>query len=93
MENQSAGGALMSEKDARIVWLKDFRVRIDALIEEMRIAKGSAEETLSFRALQQAKHWLGEALREVGAQTPYPNSMDPSNTKVDPTADTSAPVS
>lgn len=78
----------MTEGMDRIVWLKDFRVRVDALIEEMRIAKGNAEETLAFRALQQAKHWCGESLREVGAQNPYPNSMNATNTIVDPTADT-----
>ena len=73
--------------EAKIIQLKDQRVRIDALVQELKKTKSSAEETLSYRFLQQAKHYLGEALSEIGAQNPYPNSMNPSNTIVDPTAD------
>lgn len=32
--------------------------------------KGGPEITLSFRALQQARHWLGEALGEMGKELP-----------------------
>lgn len=75
----------MSEE--KIIEVKKYRVEIDSLIQRVGATKSNAEETLAFRALQQAKHWLGESLSILGAQYPYPNSKDPSNTIVDPTAD------
>lgn len=56
--------------------IKSLRKEIDAIKNEVkkladtRPAKGGAELTLSFRALQQAKHWLGEALGELGNELP-----------------------
>lgn len=47
----------------------------------------SEERILAFRAMQQARHWLGEDLAILGAQHPYPNGSDCSNTIVDPAAD------
>lgn len=52
--------------------IKALRVEIDATkqkvkrLAEARPEKGGAELTLSFRALQTAKHWLGEVLGEMG---------------------------
>lgn len=56
--------------------IKALRVEIDAVKQKVkamadrRPPKGGAELTLSFRALQQAKHWLGEALGELGVELP-----------------------
>lgn len=56
--------------------IKALRVEIDAVKQKVkamadrRPPKGGAELTLSFRALQQAKHWLGEALGELGEELP-----------------------
>lgn len=72
----------------KIALIKNQRVAIDSLIQAIKVTKESPEETLAWRALQQAKHWLGEALAELGNSNPYPNSMNPSNAIVDPTADT-----
>lgn len=57
-------------------WLHQTRREIDVLIQKVRTAserrapKGGAEITLSFRALQQAKMWLGQALGEMGSVLP-----------------------
>jgi hypothetical protein len=57
-------------------WLHETRKEIDVLIQkvkkaaESRPAKGGAEITLSYRALQQGKMWLGQALGELGSELP-----------------------
>lgn len=67
---------------------KYLRTELDGLIKDLRLQPHkSAERTLAFRALQQARHWLGEDLAILGAQHPYPNGNNPANTIVDPPAD------
>jgi hypothetical protein len=46
-----------------------------------------AQHTLSIRDLESCIMRQGMALKNIGNENPYPNSYDPSNTKVDPTAD------
>ncbi|HVI72400.1 MAG TPA: hypothetical protein VM656_13055 [Pyrinomonadaceae bacterium] len=72
-----------------ITFDKETRLALDKLIVALR-ARGyrSPERTLAFRAMQQARHWLGEDLAILGAQHPYPNGNNPANTIVDPPADT-----
>lgn len=67
---------------------KNLRVRLaDLIVELQKQSFRSAERTLAFRALQTARHWLGEDLAILGAQHPYPNGNNPANTIVDPPAD------
>lgn len=57
-------------------WLHEERKRIDARIREVKAVidqkpeKGIVELTLSFRALQMAKMWLGQVLGEVAGPLP-----------------------
>jgi hypothetical protein len=46
-----------------------------------------AQHTLSIRDLESCIMRQGMALKYIGAPNPYPNSKDPSNTIVEPTAD------
>lgn len=46
-----------------------------------------AQHVLSIRDLESAIMRQGMALKYVGTPNPYPNSTDPSNTVVEPTAD------
>ena len=46
-----------------------------------------AQHTLSIRDLESAIMRQGMALKYIGNPNPYPNSKDPSNTVVEPTAD------
>ena len=46
-----------------------------------------AQHTLSIRDLESAIMRQGMALKYIGTPNPYPNSKDPSNTEVEPTAD------
>lgn len=57
------------------------------------VVRGSRERSLAVTKLQEAVMWLGMDLKAINDETPgavenpYPNSKDPSNTKIDPTAD------
>ena len=46
-----------------------------------------AQHTLSIRDLESCIMRQGMALKYIGNPNPYPNSKDPSNTTVEPTAD------
>ena len=46
-----------------------------------------AQHTLSIRDLESCIMRQGMALKYIGTPNPYPNSKDPSNTIVEPTAD------
>lgn len=46
-----------------------------------------AQHSLSIRDLESCVMRQGMALKYIGTPSPYPNSKDPSNTVVDPTAD------
>ncbi len=56
-------------------------------------ARRSRERSLAITKLQEAVMWLGMDLKAINdespgeAMNPYPNSKDPSNTTIDPTAD------
>lgn len=53
----------------------------------------SRERSLTITKLQEAVMWLGMDLKAINEETPgacenpYPNSKDPSNTLIEPTAD------
>lgn len=55
--------------------------------------RSSRERSLAITKLQEAVMWLGMDLKAINDENPgtqdnpYPNSKDPSNTKIDPTAD------
>ncbi len=54
--------------------------------------RSSRERSIVVTKLQEAVMWLGMDLKSIndesgGAENPYPNSKDPSNTVIDKTAD------
>ena len=51
------------------------------------VGEAIAQHTLSIRDLESAIMRQGMALKYIGTPNPYPNSKDPSNTVVEPTAD------
>ena len=89
-------------KEQAIVAAKTFRKDADELLQRMKTHKKClvfeagevleageviAQHTLSIRDLESAIMRQGMALKYIGAPNPYPNSKDPSNTVVEPTAD------
>jgi len=81
------------EINEQIAKVKELRRDTDVIIQRVKELPGSAERTLAFRKLQEGVMWLGMDLKRIGEENsglvanPYPNSKDPSNTKIDPTAD------
>lgn len=72
---------------------KRLRRDIDGQIQILKQLAPSRERALSITKLQEAVMWLGMDLKRLNesspgvAENPYPNSKDPSNTKIEPTAD------
>lgn len=65
----------------------------DALIQRVKALPPSRERSLTITKLQEAVMWLGMDLKRineldpVACPNPYPESKNPENTKIEPTAD------
>lgn len=90
------------DTDHHIASTKQFRQDLDGVLQRLKLesnftnpaqglptgpTRGSRERSLAITKLQEAIMWLGMDLKELGTPTPYPNSYNPENTVVDPTAD------
>jgi hypothetical protein len=79
--------------DQEIIEDKALRRDTDAIIQRVKALPPSRERSLTTTKLQEAVMWLGMDLKRINEATPgavenpYPNSKDPSNTKIEPTAD------
>ena len=73
--------------DWDVVADKQARVKIDEQIQAVKSLPQSRERSLAITKLQEAVMWLGMDLKRLNEPNPYPNSKDPSNTKIEPTAD------
>jgi hypothetical protein len=74
-------------RDTEIITNKELRRDIDAQIQKVKDLPTSRERSLAITKLQEAVMWLGMDLKRLNETNPYPNSKDPSNTKIEPTAD------
>lgn len=81
------------EIEQEIVADKELRRDIDAIIQKAKGLPPTRERSLTVTKLQEAVMWLGMDLKRINeidpaaAPNPYPNSKDPSNLKIEPTAD------
>jgi len=78
--------------EEEIVVNKQLRRELDQQIQCVKSLPSSRERSICITKLQEAVMWLGMDLKRIGELTgvnsnPYPNSKDPSNTKIEPTAD------
>lgn len=85
-----------NDNETNIIATKTLRRDIDEQIQNLRkgqLERNSRERSLALTKLQEAVMWLGMDLKAMNEEqpgtipNPYPNSKDPSNAKVDPTAD------
>ncbi len=74
-------------RDYEVIANKQARVAIDKQIQDVKALPPSRERSISITKLQEAVMWLGMDLKRLNEPNPYPNSKDPSNTKIEPTAD------
>lgn len=70
-----------------VVANKVLRQNIDQSIQEVKALPSSRERSICITKLQEAVMWLGMDLKRLNEPNPYPNSKDPSNTIIEPTAD------
>jgi hypothetical protein len=73
--------------DALIVSDKELRRDLDAQLQKLKSLPSSREHSLAITKLQECIMWLGMNLKQLNDTRPYPSSYDPTNTKVEPTAD------
>lgn len=76
-----------AQHDWEVIQNKTARVQIDDQIQKVKSLPSSRERSLAITKLQEAVMWLGMDLKRLNEPNPYPNSKDPSNTKIEPTAD------
>lgn len=76
-----------------IVRVKALRRETDAIIQSTKELPPSRERALAITKFQEGVMWLGMDLKRIGEEnpgylsSPYPNSKNPENTKIEPTAD------
>jgi len=74
--------------DNHIIESKQFRQDLDGVLQRIKASRRtSRERSICVTKLQEAIMWLGMDLKDLAAPNPYPNSYNPSNTIVEPTAD------
>lgn len=86
-ENQRAVSSAELQHDREVVANKQFRKDIDEIIQKVKELPASRERSLTITKLQEGVMWLGMDLKRLNEPNHYPNSKDPSNTKIEPTAD------
>lgn len=77
-----------------IVEAKQLRVELDGVLQKLKtyqdtVGRGPAGRhvAISVTATEDAIMRLGMTLKELGTDNPYPNSYNPTNATVEPTAD------
>jgi len=67
--------------------IKKYRVELDKAFSVMGLMTGSREISIAITSAQNSKMWLGQVLKRLNEENPYPDSKNASNTKIAPTAD------
>lgn len=79
---------MTTQTESDIIETKTFRKDLDGILQKLKASsRKSRERSLTDTKLTEAIMWLGMDLKALDAPNPYPNSKDPSNTKIEPTAD------
>ncbi len=66
---------------------KQLRVDLDSLLQNLKQLQPSRERALAITKVQEAIMWLGMDLKRLNEPNPYPDSYDPTNDRIAPTAD------
>lgn len=73
--------------ETEVIANKTLRRDIDEIIQRVKALPQSHERSLTITKLQEGVMWLGMDLKRLNEPNPYPNSKDPRNDKIEPTAD------
>lgn len=77
----------LSCQEVEVIENKSLRRDTDLIIQRVKALPPSRERSISITKLQESVMWLGMDLKRLNEPNPYPNSKDPSNTKIEATAD------
>lgn len=77
----------MEITNQEVIENKQLRKDTDDIIQRIKSLPSSRERSLAITKLQEGVMWLGMDLKRLGTPNPYPNSKDPSNDIIEPTAD------
>ena len=86
-EKNSCLNAPEERRESEIIANKTLRRNIDKELQFLKSLCPTRERSIAITKMQEAIMWLGMDLKRLNEQNPYPNSKDPSNTKIEPTAD------
>lgn len=76
------------EYDFQVKFNKLCRKEMDIILQAIKGSeRTSRARSISMTKLEEAIMWLGMDLKELGEANPYPDSKNPSNTKIETTAD------
>jgi hypothetical protein len=67
--------------------IKQIRVQLDKHFTTLQEMKPSREISIAITSTQNGKMWLGQVLKGLGADNPYPQSKNVLNTEIAPTSD------
>lgn len=67
--------------------VKQIRKDLDADLQKMKELQKSRETSLAITKVQEGIMWLGMELKRLNETNPYPESYNPENSKISPTAD------
>jgi len=85
MEPQDTKEGMSYEE--RVKQTKALRQGLDSELQKLKSLTSSRETSLSITKIQEGIMWLGMELKRLGEANPYPQSYNPENTKIEPTAD------
>lgn len=77
----------ISQHELEVIKIKTLRRELDSSLQILKSSTGSRERSISTTKIQEAIMWLGMDLKRLGETNPYPNSYNPENTTIEPTAD------
>lgn len=73
--------------EEEVVLTKQQRQGADLILQQVKGMPTSRERSLAITKFQEGIMWLGMDLKRLGEANPYPNSYNPDNIKIEPTAD------
>lgn len=88
MAEAPAIDTVATQRSLDIMESKQLRVDLDSVLQRIKnSSRKSRERSLTITKLQESIMWLGMDLKEIGSSNPYPDSYNPNNTVINPTAD------
>lgn len=85
--NEAVAEQRRAEHNHEVISNKALRQEVDAIIQKAKKLPMTHERLMAITKFQEGVMWLGMDLKRLGEPNPYPNSKDPSNTVIEPTAD------